>query len=289
MEHEGERPPVPTVLAISSSVAASRVGLTIMTPALQALLVEVIAIPTVTYGRHPGWGEPGGEAVSPDLMKSMLDGALTETSLASCHWLVTGYFNTAEQIDVALAALERLRAINPSARYLCDPVMGDEDKGLYVSSEVAQAIKHHLVPQADIITPNVWELEYLTDRAIKSPEAAADISFEVLGKGALISSVRDPRDAKLLHTVYSEGAQAWTAPVRERDTVPQGGLGDLLSSLFLGYLIQGWGTSDALAASVGGVQAVLDMVEDAPELTGAGLSSLLNATQPAQTKSLAAG
>ncbi|MCG8441847.1 MAG: bifunctional hydroxymethylpyrimidine kinase/phosphomethylpyrimidine kinase [Caulobacterales bacterium] len=278
---------MPTVLALSSSVAASRVGLSVMVPALQALDVEVIAVPTVTLGRHPGWGAPGGAPVPAEVTVSMVEAVAAHPAFAACDWMATGYFADPAQVALAADLLARLRAANPGARYLCDPIMGDAPQGLYVPREVAEALAERLAPEADIITPNAWELERLAGRAAVSPLEAAAIAQETFPGAALVSSVADPDRPGAIATVYAEGEQAWAASVARRDPVPGGGLGDLLAGLFLGYVAQGWAGPDALGAAIGGLEAALDRAGDGPELPGGGLGAMMDAARAARVATLA--
>ena len=51
---------MPLVLVISSYVAASRVGGGIAPYVLGPMKVDAVHVPTCLFGRHPGWGPPGG-------------------------------------------------------------------------------------------------------------------------------------------------------------------------------------------------------------------------------------
>lgn len=43
---------------------------------------------------------------------------------------------------------------------VCDPVMGDNGE-MYVPKELKEIYKKEIVPLADILTPNQFELEYV--------------------------------------------------------------------------------------------------------------------------------
>ena len=65
---------MPLALILSSYVAASRVGGMAQALALAPFKIDPVLIPTTLYGRHPGWGPPGGAAVDPATFKSMIEG-----------------------------------------------------------------------------------------------------------------------------------------------------------------------------------------------------------------------
>ena len=74
--------------------------------------------------------------------------------------------------DIAAVVIDfvrRAKARNPKLLYLCDPVMGDADSGFYLSEELRVLFAKALVPLADIITPNQFELECLV-----APQARDD-------------------------------------------------------------------------------------------------------------------
>ncbi len=151
-----------TILVLSSYVASSRVGGTVamlMGPALQ---VRPVVVPTVTLGRHPGHGPPGGGAVSDELFASMLEGVVADGVLENCHGILTGYFASPAQVKSAVRIIERAREARQGRELtvMVDPIMGDETRGLYIQPDTAHAIISDLAPCADLVTPNLWELAH---------------------------------------------------------------------------------------------------------------------------------
>jgi pyridoxine kinase len=211
-------------------------------------------VPTVLYGRHPGWGAPGGASVPVEAFEGMLDGVEANGLFAQIDLVITGYFASAAQVRAAARAIDAVRAA-PRAGELArkpliivDPVMGDAGKGLYVDAEVAAAIAAELMPRADIVTPNCWELERLAHSQVRDPAAAVNAA-RVLGKPVLVSSV--PRGSEI-GVVYADRRQAWLAAHQKAPSAPNGA-GDLLTALFAASLLEGQPISYALARAVGGV------------------------------------
>jgi pyridoxine kinase len=159
------------VLILSSHVAASRVGGGAQALALARLGIEPILVPTVLFGRHPGYGPPGGAAVDVATFEAMIGGIEAQGLFAQLDAVITGYFSSPEQVEVAASTLDRVRAAAPTARLIVDPIMGDDGR-LYVKDAVAEAIGGRLIPRADLIAPNAWELGRLTGREVTDAASA---------------------------------------------------------------------------------------------------------------------
>jgi pyridoxine kinase len=240
-------------LILSSHVAASRVGGTVQVLALAAFRVDTILVPTVLYGRHPGWGAPGGALVPVEAFEGMLDGVEANGLFSQVDLVITGYFAGAAQVRAAARAIDAVRAAprDPEVKkpvVIVDPVMGDAGKGLYVDVETANAIAAELVPRADLVTPNSWELERLSHTQVRDPAGAVEAA-RVLDKPVLVSSVmRGPE----IGVVYADRRQAWLAAHAQADHAPNGA-GDLLTALFAAALLDKQPISYALALAAGGV------------------------------------
>jgi len=251
----------PVVLAISSQVAASTVGLRAIVPALQACGVETWPVPTVNFGRHPGWGAPGGRAVEPADLAAMITAALAHPDAGRVTAITTGYFASPEQVHAVADVLEDALA---SRSLTVDPVLGDHDTGLYVPEDVEHAIRQRLIPKADLITPNAWEAERLTGVCVTDP-ASAHAAQRVLSRPCLISSVTV---GERIGALYADDAHAIVAHTPRRTEVPRG-VGDLLTAGFLGARLMGAPPPAALAEAVRRVDgAVAAIPSGAHELPG---------------------
>lgn len=151
-----------SVFVISSFVAGSNVGGGLAMKVLPQLGHEVSLLPTTMLGRHPGWGAPGGGVVSTEMFADMMEGLEANDLPAHCDAVITGYFGDPAQVKLAAELIER--SVKGRAPVIIDPILGDEGKGLYVGEAVSEAMITHLVPLADAMTPNAWELAFLKDR-----------------------------------------------------------------------------------------------------------------------------
>jgi pyridoxine kinase len=229
------------ILILSSFVAASPVGG--YAQARQLLGHEVALAPTVLFGRHPGLGAPGGGAVSPEMLSGVLDGVFAAWDRFDA--VLTGYFAAPEQVLLAAAALDRACESGRTPVRIVDPILGDSDTGLYVRPGVEEAIRAHLLPRADILTPNAWEAERLTGVPAGDPDGAR-AAIAALGVPCLISSVR--RDGRI-GAVFGDRSQAWYAHTRERPAHMRGA-GDRLAAGLVSALLEGASFPELAARAV---------------------------------------
>lgn len=281
----GDDKPAPTVLAISSQVAYGPVGNSAAVPAMQSLGITALAVPTVLMSNHPGHGG----AVRLPIDAGFLSAAIER--MASAGWLdqldavLTGYFTDAAQVEAVGQALAKLKSGRPNVLYLCDPVLGDDHTGLYVAQTVATAIASRLVPLADVIAPNRFELAWLSGREVNDAQQAA-AAARGLASTTLATSI--PAGGGRLATMLIDSGGSWQVETPRRQRVPQG-TGDLLAGLFLAHLSLGRSGRHALAASVGAVEAILDVSEVSDTLDlAAGLAGI-TAVRPLPVRRLGNG
>lgn len=232
---------------MSSFVAASGVGGFAQSQVLSALGHAPVLAPTVLFGRHPGLGAPGGAAVAAEVFEGVLEGVEQFGGFGQFDLVMTGYFADPRQAATAARVIDAARAY-PGVRVLVDPVVGDAGKGLYVRAEVADAVKHDLVPRADILTPNLWELGFLTGADIASLAAATSAARSLSACVAMTSAPAGPGRIGVLAVdstakLYSHAAAA-QAP---------NGAGDLFAALLASALMDGHAFHEAVRGATGGV------------------------------------
>lgn len=238
-----------TVLLISSLVSSSQVGATASAFCLRRLGVDVIVLPTTLFGRHPGWGPPGGERVSAKTLSDMWTAIRAQNIKFDA--LMSGYMAAEDHIDLTIQIIKHLRNHNPDVKILIDPVKGDDGR-LYIPESRAKAMGERLVPQADILTPNLYELSYLTGRPLETLPHIIDAA-RAIAQQVLVTSV--PYKGQI-------GA-LWVTPDTIRyvghesfERVPNGG-GDCLAALFLAHRLRGQSVKDAQHMAVSAVFQIL--------------------------------
>ena len=227
-----------TILAISSSVTTGHVGLSAIVPVLNALQLNAIALPTVVLSNHPGFPHTAGTRIEPKTLSAMLDALDSNGMLDHITTILSGYLPTAAHVDFVSAVIDRLQKRQPHLLYICDPILGDDPKGLYIDPAAAAAIRDQLVPRADILLPNRFELSWLTGHDITSPETALQAARR-LHQGRIIAKSipvgSGDREALTILDITAEVATPATdAPaiytVPKQQGVPNG-TGDVFSAL----------------------------------------------------------
>jgi pyridoxine kinase len=244
-----------TIVSIQSQVAGATVGNSVAVFAMQRLGARVIALPTTQFGRRPDKGLPGGGPIPAEVLQSLIDAVEAEHGFAGIDAVLTGYFSSPEQVAVASDAIAKIKAANPRALVVCDPVLGDEPRGLYVRAETAAAIGARLAPLADLITPNRFELEVLSGGARLQDLNAVYAAAMRWPKPVMVTSVHGESDAKD-GVLYTAPTGAWLIET-PRLPHPAKGAGDLFAALFTARRVLGQSLVVALEAAVGAVHDVI--------------------------------
>ena len=253
---------MPTILSFSSQVAYGHVGHAASVFAWQRLGIEVIALPTIILSNRPDYPRAGRVRVDPGTLADMLDALASGGMLDKLDAVFTGYMPTAEHAEVVANWLGRLRDERPNVRVMCDPILGDEPGGLYVAEAAARSVRDRILPLADIIKPNSFELGWLTGMAVNSSEAAIEAAMEV-GRMMLVTSNAE-RPGRLINLLVCQQS-VWLTEVARREGVPHGS-GDMMAALFLGFLLRKAAPAEALALATGAIEAVVDASLGAREL-----------------------
>ncbi|WP_158966877.1 PfkB family carbohydrate kinase [Chachezhania sediminis] len=244
--------PAPRVLALSSWVGFGHVGLSAAAPALQALGAQVTQLPTVILSNHPGWPHVAGRQVPVDQLDAMVEALAANGWLTRQDTVLTGYLPSPDHVDLAVRLVSRLKA--EGVRVVVDPVLGDDPKGLYLPLPVADALRDRLLPLADVITPNRFELEWLSGRPAGTVDQAVGAA-RGLADTVIVTSPPAPEGKTGVIAVTADGAERWL--VDRRDGVPNG-VGDVFAGLIAGGL--------PVARAMGHLTALIDASLNAPHL-----------------------
>lgn len=249
-----------SILSIQSHVAYGYVGNKAAVFPLQSMGYDVWPVNTVQFSNHTGYGKWTGELFSVQHINDVVSGIEQLGVADQCQAILSGYLGSGLIGNSILDIVSRFKQYNPNLIYLCDPVIGDVGRGVFVKPEVLAFFKAHL--HADIITPNHFEAEILTGTTITSlddAKRAADY-FHQRGIGkVLMTSLRasDNADNKI-HVFLSDKGEFLLAeaPLYEFAVAPNG-TGDLFSSLFLGTYLKLRDNASALEHSLRLMDAVM--------------------------------
>jgi pyridoxine kinase len=248
------------ILSIQSHVVYGHVGNSAVAFALQRLGREVLPLHTVQFSSHAGYPGWRGEVFAPSLIAACLEGLDAVGALARCDGVVTGYLGKAATAEAALAAVAAVRARNPAAVYACDPVIGDEGRGVYVGDGVPAFFRDRAIPAATVVSPNAFELAWLTGSPAASRAEAAAALRALRARGPEIAfatslNLEDtPADALDLVVAAADGAWRVRTP---KLPIAVNGAGDLMSALFLHEWLGSRDPAGALALAAARVYAVV--------------------------------
>jgi pyridoxine kinase len=228
------------ILSIQSHVVYGYAGNTAAVFPLQRLGHEVWAVNTVEFSNHTGYGAWRGRVLGGDLAEELVAGLKDREVLSQCRALLSGYMGDATVGAAVTGALRLVRQAAPGALYCCDPVMGDVGRGFYVKPDIPVIFRDQLVPGADIITPNQFELEALTGIKIaelKDARAAIDKIHAMGPKVVLVTSYQEDGDHIAMLASDASSVYRVRTPVFSFAEATAGS-GDLTTALFLSRYLE---------------------------------------------------
>jgi pyridoxine kinase len=237
------------VLAISSQVVRGHVGLSATVPALQWMGHEVWALPTLLLASRPGLGHPSRQELDLSAMLSALE---ADGCWPMLDAVFTGYFPSASAVHAAADAIVRIKQAQPKVMVCVDPILGDAGR-LYVTQATAEAIRDRLIPLADIATPNLFELCWLSESSHENPDAIVRAARGLGPATVIVTSAFEARNSVvtlLVRDSASEHASTLRSGIAN-------GAGDVLAGLLLGHLLRGEQAHAALESSLIALDRVL--------------------------------
>ncbi len=251
-----------SISSIQSHVAYGYVGNRIATFALQRLGHEVITVNTVQFSNHTGYGHWKGNIFSAEHIALVIEGLKELGVLDKCQAILSGYLGNTQIGYEIIKAVQYCRTINPQLTYLCDPVMGDIGRGLFVESSIPAFMQTVATTQAQIITPNHFEFELLTRKKVGSYVEVKNAIQELpyyKNQIILITSFQlqsNPKD-ELEVLMYYEGAlySIKTDFIHFKNT--PNGMGDLFAALFLGIFMKNSSALQAFSHAVSSIYSIL--------------------------------
>ena len=260
-----------TILSIQSSVAYGHVGNSAATFPLMRSGVEVWPVLTVHFSNHTGYGEWRGPLLAADDVAEVIRGIDDRGVLPRVDAVLSGYQGAKEVGAVVLEAVELVKQRSARAIYCCDPVMGDVGRGFFVRPGIPEFMRNQVVPKAQIVTPNHFELDYLTGRETHTLDEVIDAAQALRAVGpetVLVTSVvthATEDDSLTMLAVTGEGAWQVTTPRLDRTFT---GSGDLTAAMFLTHWLRTQSAAQAVGATADIVYSVLKQTADSglPEL-----------------------
>ena len=249
-----------SILSIQSWVTYGHVGNASAMFPLQRLGAEVWAVNTVQFSNHTGYGAWRGEVFSDALIRDCVQGMEERGVLPRCDAVLTGYMGAPGIGEAILEAVARVKAVNPKALWCCDPVFGDTGRGIYARPGIPEFFRDRALPMADIATPNLFELEWLTGRSVTTLQEAKDAVTALQARGprcVLLTSLQGtgtPHDT--MDLLAGEGGAFWRV---RTPLLPLSvnGAGDAIAALFLFHRLKTGSAAEALSAAASSIYGLL--------------------------------
>ncbi|WP_156229704.1 pyridoxal kinase PdxY [Corynebacterium occultum] len=248
------------ILSIQSFVAYGHVGNSAAVFPLQRLGHEVWPVYTVNYSNHTGYGSWRGPMIPASDVAEIITGMEERGALAQVDAVLSGYQGGSDIADVIIDAVARVKAANPTAIYACDPVMGNARSGCHVADAIPPLLRDRVVPVADIITPNQFELGFLTGRDVADLASTLDAVDAARAMGpstVLVTSLERPeRPEGSIEMLAVNDSGAW---IVRTPYLPfkRNGSGDVTAALFTGHYVSTGDAADALARTASSVYDLL--------------------------------
>lgn len=248
-------------LSIQSHVAYGHVGNSAAVFPLQRMGHEVWPVLTVNFSNHTGYGSWGGPLIPADDVRAVIDGIEERGVLGTVDGVLSGYLGGEEIVDVVLDAVARVKAANPAATYTCDPVMGNAKSGCFVAPTIPPLIRERALPHADILTPNQFELGFMTGTdpdTIASTLDSVDRVRDLGPRTVLVTSVLRPdREADTIEMLAVDDEGAWLLQTPHLPFKANGS-GDVTSAIFTAHYRE---TGSAATALERTASSVFDLLQ----------------------------
>ncbi len=254
------------LLSIQSHVAYGHVGNAAAVFPLQRIGVEVWPVHTVQFSNHTGYGAWKGQVFNAALIRDVVSGIEQRGVLGECNGVLSGYMGGADIGDAILDAVATVKRANPSARYCCDPVIGDVGRGIFVREGIPEFMKAKAVLAADIITPNQFELDYLSGRDSRTLAEARDALKAVHDLGPriiLVTSLHTDETPDDAIDLLASDEKACFRLRTPKLALSVNGAGDAIAALFFAHYLRTGKIDRALVCAASSIFGVLAKTADA--------------------------
>jgi pyridoxine kinase len=261
-----ERPSAMNLLSIQSHVAYGHVGNASAAFPLQRLGAEVWPVHTVQFSNHTGYGAWRGQVFGADLVRDVVTGIEERGVLPACDGVLSGYMGDAAIGEAILEAAAKVKAANHGAQYCCDPVIGDVGRGVFVRPGIPEFMRDRAIKAADVVTPNQFELDYLSGMETKSLGAAVAAVDKVHHAGpetVLVTSLHvedTPADSIDLLASGPDGKFRLRTPLLD---ISVNGAGDAIAALFFFHFLNTRSSAQALSSAASSIFGLMQRTKAA--------------------------
>ena len=247
------------ILSIQSTVTIGFVGNNVAGPVIAHLGHQPLLVNTVALAAHPGYGLFAGGPM-PDVTFRAILGALPALGrLKSIGTVITGYLGALKQVNAISQLIEAWQLEQKEGSYILDPVLGDNGR-IYVENKLVAAMRDNLLPLANFVTPNQFELELLSGQTVRDVPSADKAAQSLLEehphlKGILVTGVNHIDNS--IHDRFISQTDIIDMAFKKRNSGIAGG-GDLLTTIFASWLASGHSFENSFRAASAQAHAIID-------------------------------
>jgi pyridoxine kinase len=226
LHNQGDVPNYPLIGSIQNTAGMGFIGNQAVFAIANALGARVISAPTSYASAHAGFAARSSWVADPQQFRK--DVAFLVSQQPGV--LVIGYVPRPNLIDIIATQLADYKGV-----VLLDPVIGDYQKGLYVSPETARELRDSLLPLSQIVTPNRFEAEVLLGlRPGQDDNAAAEDAFlngmlHLGPQAVVITSFERNVDRRRATLLFTNGYGYYRIHAPYYPTFPAHGVGDVFA------------------------------------------------------------
>jgi pyridoxine kinase len=226
----------PLLGSIQNSSGMGFIGNQAVCAIAHALGARTICAPTAYASAHAGFSARANWIADP--LQFRKDVAFLVSRQPAV--LIIGYVPRPNLVEIIAAQLTDYKGV-----VVLDPVIGDYQKGLFVSAETARAIRDSLMPIAQIVTPNRFEAEVLLAlRPAQEDNSASE--YEILNgmlelgpESVVITSFERKPEQQRVRLLFTNGHNYYRIDAPYYPTFPAHGAGDVFAASIATFVTLG--------------------------------------------------
>jgi pyridoxine kinase len=199
-------------------------------------------------------------------VEEVVQGIQDRGVLGSCDAVLSGYLGSADIGHAVLGSVAKVRAANAAAVWCCDPVIGDVGRGVFVRPGIPEFLREVAVPAADILTPNHFELDLLSQQETGSLQSVKEAvaAVQALGPRVVLTTslVAEDTPDDAVDLLASEGGRHFRVRTPRLD-LSVNGAGDAIAALFLAHWLDTRSAGEALGRAAASVFGLLRLTAEA--------------------------
>lgn len=245
------------ILSIQSNVIHGHVGNGASLPIYHHFGMATQHLDTIRLAAHPGHGTTARDVMDGAIMSAIYEDYLKLVHMPNITAIHTGYFGSSEQVRITAKFMARMKERFPDMICLIDPVIGDKGR-LYVAEDIPRALADDLLPLADIITPNQFELSYLSGQPITQVDDAITALKSWQDNKTMIAIATGITQEDKICDIACHDKEIHRHEASLLSSGVSGG-GDAFAALFLAHYLAGKPVAEALSdASSAAYQMVIN-------------------------------